>query len=46
MYCIKCGAELSDGQKVCPICETKVYHPDIPVVEDKDTYPKKEFVSE
>ena len=46
MYCIKCGAELSEGQKICPICETRVYHPEIPVVEDKDTYPKKEFVSE
>ena len=46
MNCIKCGAELSDGQKICPICETRVYHPDIPVTENKDTYPKKEFVSE
>lgn len=46
MYCVKCGAELSDGQKICPICETRVYHPDIPVTENKDTYPKREFVSE
>ena len=46
MYCIKCGAELSDGQKICPICETVVYHPDLPIIENKDTYPKKEFISE
>lgn len=46
MYCVKCGAELSEGQKICPICETKVYHPEFPVKENMDTYPKKEFVSE
>lgn len=46
MYCIKCGARLSDGQKVCPICETKVYHPDIHIPDGMDTYPKKEFQSE
>ena len=45
MYCIKCGAKLSDGQTVCPICETKVYHPEI-VVEEKNTYPKIPFESE
>lgn len=39
MYCIKCGAELSAGQTKCPLCETKVYHPDF-VVEEKETYPK------
>ena len=45
MYCVKCGAKLSDGQTVCPLCETKVYHPDIPVTE-KNTYPKIPFESE
>ena len=45
MYCIKCGAHLSDGQKICPLCETKVYHPDIDIVE-KNTYPKIPFESE
>ena len=28
MYCIKCGVELGDGEKRCPLCQTKVYHPD------------------
>lgn len=45
MYCIKCGAKLADGQTVCPICETKVYHPDLEIVE-KNTYPKIPFESE
>ena len=46
MYCIKCGVELSEGQSICPICETKVYHPDFDIPKNKSTYPKKEFKSE
>ncbi len=46
MFCIKCGVELSEGQKICPVCDTKVYHPDFYIPSDKDTYPKKEFKSE
>lgn len=42
MYCINCGAKLSDGQTVCPICETRVYHPDIEIKE-QSTYPKTAF---
>ena len=45
MYCIKCGARLSDGQTVCPICDTRVYHPDI-VIKEENTYPKVPFKSE
>ena len=45
MYCIKCGAKLSDGQTVCPLCETRVYHPDIEIAE-KNTYPRIPFKSE
>lgn len=45
MYCIKCGAKLSNGQTVCPICETKVYHPDI-IITEENTYPKIPFESE
>ena len=41
MYCIKCGVELSSGQKKCPLCETEVYHPDF-IAEDSDTYPKND----
>lgn len=45
MYCIKCGAKLSDGQTVCPICDTRVYHPDMQINEES-TYPKIPFKSE
>ena len=45
MYCIKCGAHLSDGQTVCPLCETRVYHPDF-IVSEEQTYPKIPFQSE
>ena len=46
MYCIKCGVELTDGQTVCPVCSTRVYHPDIPIKDASPTYPKKDFESE
>ena len=29
MYCIKCGVQLADTEKVCPLCQTRVYHPEI-----------------
>lgn len=45
MYCIKCGVALTPGQTVCPLCETRVYHPDLPN-EGSPTYPKKPFKSE
>ena len=28
MYCVKCGVELSDGEKKCPLCSTAVHYPD------------------
>lgn len=45
MYCIKCGVKLSDGQTVCPVCHTRVYHPDFEITET-NTYPKVPFKSE
>ena len=33
MYCIKCGVELEDGAKRCPLCETPV--PEIKGLEEK-----------
>ena len=45
MYCIKCGVRLSEGQTLCPICGTRVYHPDFEITES-NTYPKGEFKSE
>ena len=26
MYCVKCGVELADSQRVCPLCGTRVFH--------------------
>ncbi len=46
MFCVKCGVELSDGQEICPLCQTRVYHPELPVTKGKSTYPKKDFASE
>ena len=40
MYCIKCGVELSDGQKKCPLCLTEVYHPDFVSDKEDGTFPK------
>ncbi len=39
MYCIKCGVKLSDNQKVCPLCETVVFHPEIMPTGDDPLYP-------
>lgn len=46
MYCINCGIELSKGQAICPICKTKVNHPDFPADPDLATYPPRPFQSE
>ncbi len=46
MYCINCGIELSPGQAICPICKTKVCHPDFPADQELATYPPRPFQSE
>jgi hypothetical protein len=40
MYCVKCGVELADSERVCPLCETPVYFPDLEPNPDT-TYPKE-----
>jgi len=39
MYCIKCGVELGESERKCPLCHTPVYYPDLPL-EPERTYPK------
>ena len=39
MYCIKCGVELADSEKVCPLCGTRVFHPDLPLPDGEAPYP-------
>lgn len=40
MYCVKCGVELADSQRVCPLCGTRVFHPDIPRTPADPPYPR------
>ncbi|MBE6587828.1 MAG: hypothetical protein E7647_05375 [Ruminococcaceae bacterium] len=39
MYCIKCGVELCDGEKCCPLCKTEVVHPEYKDKEKDELYP-------
>lgn len=39
MYCVKCGVRLADTEKVCPLCGTRVYHPDLQQAETTPLYP-------
>lgn len=43
MYCIKCGVELADSEKICPLCHTKVYHPDITQPEGDSMFSKGKY---
>ena len=44
MYCIKCGVELADSEKVCPLCGTRVFHPDLPRNQAEPPYPPEERI--
>lgn len=39
MFCIKCGVELGDAEKRCPLCHTRVYHPDLAATDASPLYP-------
>ena len=39
MYCVKCGVELADSEKVCPLCGTRAFHPDMPPQQGEPPYP-------
>ena len=40
MYCVNCGVELKDSEKVCPLCGTLAFHPDIPPNSGDKPYPE------
>lgn len=40
MYCVKCGVALADTEEKCPLCNTVVYHPDIPHDPAQPLYPR------
>jgi len=46
MYCVKCGVKLADTEKICPLCKTKVYHPDILQGEGNPLYPENVYPEE
>ncbi len=39
MYCINCGVKLENTEKICPLCNTRVYHPDIVIKHKEALYP-------
>lgn len=43
MYCIQCGVKLADTEKKCPLCGTRVFHPDIFREEGESLYPKRKL---
>lgn len=45
MYCIKCGVQLADTEKQCPLCQTQVCHPTLSRSEGDPLYPAEKFPS-
>lgn len=43
MYCIQCGVELADTEKKCPLCMTRVYHPEVHQQDAPPLYPADRF---
>lgn len=39
MYCMYCGVKLADSEKKCPLCGTRVCHPDLPLPNGDKPYP-------
>lgn len=44
MYCVKCGVELGDSEKTCPLCGTTVFHPEMEPPKDDGPYPPEEHL--
>ena len=40
MYCIKCGVQLADTEKSCPLCGTICFHPELSRPKAQPLYPK------
>ena len=41
MYCIKCGVELADSEKKCPLCGTVVFNPEVARPDGAPPYPRE-----
>ena len=45
MYCVKCGVELAQGEKTCPLCGLKAYHPELLENSGERPYPASKIPS-
>ena len=45
MYCVNCGVKLCDTEKICPLCNTAVYHPDVKQKDGDPLYPEHKYPS-
>lgn len=43
MYCIQCGVRLAESEAVCPLCGTRVYHPDFNPPDGAPLYPQRKL---
>ena len=43
MYCVQCGVKLADTESRCPLCGTRVFHPDIFREEGEPLYPVQKY---
>lgn len=43
MYCINCGVKLEDTEKICPLCQTVPFHPEIKRKEAESLYPENKY---
>ena len=46
MYCANCGVKLADSEKLCPLCGTAAFHPDIQRNPGQRSYPAGEMKSQ
>ena len=45
MYCVKCGVELAESERVCPLCGLKAYHPELSENKGERPYPTSKIPS-
>jgi hypothetical protein len=43
MYCVQCGVKLADTEARCPLCGTRVFHPDIFREKGEPLYPAQKY---
>ena len=43
MYCVQCGVKLADTEKICPLCQTVYFHPDIVRPDAEALYPHRQY---